>query len=340
MKNKIFTTIAFILLLYNNSNGQTLITNNKELNMKPQTENAELLKKRLEESLASDLKEVNEMQERMRKIIASDLKEEYRHRDSISKGLNPKDSIYYQSKNFFLQKEGKNIKLNHSLNKYEETDMSQDSSENFVYDDSKDFARIVIIQGKLSGYRKHEHNKTTYISFSPNSNANFTKRETAEDSLVERYSEFYPNGKLKLTMEDKYKNGRIANTDEFVSTEFIQRNELPPTMLLPPEKVISTGYLYDKDGTLIEIYEYDYDDSLFEFTKEDVMACIREEYKDKDSHVINIEKWAQYTVNGEIKQKTRWAIKITERNGLRIRFILLDAKTGEKLSEDTWRISK
>jgi hypothetical protein len=318
MKNKIFIIVVFVLFLYNNSNGQTLITNNKELYMKSQTENAELLKKSLEESLAADLKEVNEMKERMRKILASDLKEAYLLRDSIKKGIKPEG---HKLENFFLQKEGKNIKLNYSLNKYEETNMFQDNL--------KDFARIVFIGGELSGYMKQEQNKITGISFNLNT---ITKQETAEDSPVERNSEFYPNGKLKRTMELKYKNySRIVVVEE-ISHEVIIR-----------EDVIGIGYLYDNNGAIVEAFEYDYDDSLFEFTKENVMEYIKETYiKDEnpDEYIIEIKKYPQHTVNGEIKKEAFWGISIMKRGDGRLIYMNLDCKTGEKLYESMKRIGK
>jgi hypothetical protein len=199
--------------------------------------------------------------------------------------------------------------------------MSQDSS--------TDFARIVIIGGNLSGYRKQEQNKTIYISLSYRNNmiTSIMKRETEEDLLVERYSDFYSNGKLRLTgkiqYRDKQKYDGIA---------------------------IGIWYLYDEDGTLIEISEYDYDDSLYEFTREDIADYFQNKYPDhsdpslyvNDKLHYSIEKWPQYTVNGEIKKKARWLIVISVNYGSinRTIHIQLDAKTGEKLNEWTGRIEK
>jgi antitoxin component YwqK of YwqJK toxin-antitoxin module len=291
--NKIFTTIAFVLLLYNNSNGQTLITDNKELNMKSQTENAELLKKSLEESLAADLKEANEFKDRMEKIMASDLQEAYLIRDSLRQGIKPDIFRRSSTKIFYLQKEGKNIRLKLDSGKkikYEETNMSHDRL--------KDFARIGLnSDGEIAGYSKHEQNKTTVISFWHG----FTKEETDESSSIKRRSLFYPNGKLSSTEE--ISDGICVNT----------------------------RYIYDEDGVLTEISEFDYDDSLYEFTREDVMEYIKKENLDHNgTGRVNIKKYPRCTVNGEIKIEVLWHIHIFA-GGWAIT-IVLNGKTGEKLS--------
>ena len=328
MNNKIGIVIAFVFILHNNSKGQPVITNNTELNMKSHTENAELLKKNLEENLALELKEANKLKDRMKKILNSDLKGASLFIDSLREGLQPKNFRYYNNKEFFLQKEGKNIRLNFSLDQYEETSMSQDNL--------KDFVRIEVNpDGKIYSYSKQEQNKTIKILFSYDGNENishFTKEETEKDSLVEHISTFYPDGKLNVRGENKYKN--IAITYDKAIRARVPR--LPDTLFTRTiDKTIS--YLYDENGNLIEISEYDYDDSLFEFTMEDVKAYIKKENFDNDGTVpigIRIIKFPQKTVNGEIKSGVYWHVRIRYVEGSSIiRDIYLNGKTGEKFHE-------
>jgi hypothetical protein len=347
MKNKIYTTFVFLLLLHNSSNGQSVITNNKELYMKSHTENAELLKKSLEENLSSNLKEANEFKDRMEKILASDFKEIDLMKDSIKRGIVPESLKQHgNNKIYSIQKEGKNISIRLPSTRgieYEEENMPQDSlmkkTEEFTgielcpaeniqsYTNrlrlKQSVFSLLFPDEKIDSYTKQEQNKTTYISFSyRNIGVWFFQKEIEEDPPVERNSEFYPNGKLKRTIEFKFKNySRIVVVEE-ISEEVIIKEEL-----------IGIGYLYDNNGSLVEAFEYDYDESLFEFTREDVMEYIKQETLGNN----NIRILPQYTVNGEIKEEIRWEITLHE--GMRVRRIVLN-KTGEKVGDYFYRFSK
>jgi hypothetical protein len=306
------------VLAWNTVISQPVITNNNELNMKSQTENAELLKKSLEENLALDLKEANKLKDRMEKFLASDFKEAYLIRDSLKRGIEPESFRcgHGRRKRYSMQKKGKNISLQLDSDKrmvYKESETSQDS----LIKKDEDFLRIALEPtGKIGGYIKQEQNKKTTISLYCNqvndSELGFSKTETTENPDINRKSEFYPNGKLKRTGELGDRGYGITDGSP-----------------------VGTWYLYNKEGILIETSEYEYDDSLYEFTREDVIEYINKEcIKDTnpDSYNTVIIKTPQYTVNGEIKEKAKWWIHIDKRDFYLIS-ILLDAKTGEKLHE-------
>lgn len=324
MNNKICIAITFVFILYNNSNGKSIITNNKGLNLKAQTENAELLKKSLEESFALNLKEAYLVKDCVEKILEKDFASDFLKvkkanmcRDSINKKLIAVDSyrsfLRERPKYFTFQKEGKDIRIKLSPSdgriEYDETNNSQDDlMEKKPKEDKPTIRSLANVRLSLSpdrmDYWKLEGNKIIDISIG----YYYIKKEAEEGSLVERKSEFYSNGKLQRTGEIKYEDN-IRHVGGMS---------------------IGAWYLFDEKGALIETTEYAYDDSLFKFTREDVIAYLKKVFPEYS--ILNVSQFPQTTVNGKITQKARWWIVI--RRGIsNTLYIALDGKTGEKLHQ-------
>ena len=334
MKNKIFTALTFFFILFNNVKGQSLITNNKELNMKSHTENAELLKRNLEETFASEIKEAELLIDNVIKnlIPASDLKEVKQYRTSFKKVRDEywKDSFYAielskedslkkedffnrirsirspEDKHFSFKKKGRDVKIELSpfgngngTIRYIEWNNTIDTL----------FSELTATSdGELRAYTKREQNKKISISIA---NGGITRTETEGGSHNKRVGNFYPNGKIESAGES-YSNDVWA---------------------------IGIWYFYDENGNLIKIDERDSDDSLFEFTRADVISYLKKEgLINNENNIHKFWKIPQITVNGEITQKVQWCIQLVK--NMNILAIRLDGKTGEKLHESLGRIEK
>ena len=163
-------------------------------------------------------------------------------------------------------------------------------------------------------YTEKVHNKI--IRVSGNSTNGFIKKEISVTSEIENRSEFYPTGNLKRVGQVKYRS---------------DKTDYP----------VGIWYSYDKGGNIIEKTEYNYDDSLFIFSEAEILKWIRRENLDHGGKwKTTIQKWPQVTVNDIVKDEAIWLVQIYNEDAIGITTIIIDAKTGKKISEKFDKIVK
>jgi len=159
-----------------------------------------------------------------------------------------------------------------------------------------------------------EKNTELTLSISGNEFGGFLTSEAKEGSTITERVQFYSDGSLQLVGS-------------------VERDENLPQR----EPAIGTWYQYKPNGILVQKTEYDYNDSLFIFSRDDIRKLVIEKYNAEEyiEYVMyKLVKSPKVITNGKVTTEAYWVVSIPEyETPRRDKVLHIDAVTGKILYE-------
>lgn len=159
-----------------------------------------------------------------------------------------------------------------------------------------------------------EKNTERTLSISGNEFGGFLTSETKEGSTITERVQFYSDGSLQLV-------GSVKRDENLPQRE-------PPS---------GTWYQYKPNGILVQKTEYDYNDSLYIFSRDDIRKLVIVKYNAEEyiEYVMyNLVKSPKVITNGKVTADAYWVVSIPEyETPRRDKVLHIDAVTGKILHE-------